>query len=118
MKQSKIIPYLATGAALLTPLAVFAQDDTVFGVLSVVKGILSALIPILFGLAFVYFAWGLIKYVGSASDEEKKKEARGQMIYGIIIIAVMLGVWGLAGILLNTFVPNWDVIPPIPNIFN
>jgi NhaP-type Na+/H+ or K+/H+ antiporter len=117
MKKNNILPYVVAAGTLLAPLAVFAQDGTVQGVLGTIRSIMSAIIPLLFGAALIYFVWALIKYVGSQSDDNAKKEARGQMMYGIIILAVMLGVWGLVAILLNTFVPGYDVIPPFPNPF-
>ncbi len=116
MKQSKLLPYLAATGTLLMPLAVFAQGD-IDSVLGTISRLLNRVIPLLLGLAVIYFIWALIKYVGSAGDDDSKKEARGQMLYGIIIIAVMLGVWGLAAILLNTFGINQTgptVIPTIP----
>jgi mannose/fructose/N-acetylgalactosamine-specific phosphotransferase system component IID len=114
--QSKIIPYLAAGATLLTPLAVFAQGD-VDSVLSTISRIMNRIVPMLLGLAVIFFIWTLVKYMLSQGDEDGKKEARSQMFNGIIVIAVMLGVWGLAAILLNTFGINQSgpsVIPTIP----
>jgi hypothetical protein len=114
--QSKILPYLAASATLLTPLAAFAQGD-IDSVLSTISRIMNRIVPMLLGLAVIYFIWALVNYIGSQGDEDSKKEARGQMLNGIIVIAVMLGVWGLAAILLNTFGINQSgpsVIPTIP----
>ena len=64
--------------------------------------ILNIIIPILIVLAIVYFIWGVIQYVIS-DDEEAKQAGRNRIIYGIIGLAVIVGVWGLVAILTQTF---------------
>lgn len=72
----------------------------------------SIIIPLLVALAIMVFIYGVITYVISADDEEKRKTGRQYMMYGIIGIFVMVSVWGLVNILSNTFgVAN--VIPQI-----
>ncbi len=67
-----------------------------------VAEILGAILPVLVALGMVYFVWGVISYV-IASDEEAKSKGRNRIIYGIIGLAVIIGVWGLVTILNNTF---------------
>jgi len=67
-----------------------------------IGNLLNVIIPILITLGVVYFIWGVIQYV-TAKDEEKQKEARSTMIYGIIGLAVIVSVWGLVGVLQKTF---------------
>lgn len=67
-----------------------------------ISGILNAIIPVLVTLGVVYFVWGVITYVIS-SDEEAKKTGRNRIIYGIIGLAVIIGMWGLVTLLRNTF---------------
>lgn len=64
--------------------------------------LLNAVVPVLIALGVVYFVWGVITYVIS-SDEEAKKTGRMRIIYGIIGLAVIVALWGLVGILTNTF---------------
>ena len=64
--------------------------------------ILNIIVPILIALGVVYFIWGVITYVIS-SDEEAKKAGRNRIIFGIIGLAVIIGLWGLVRILTNTF---------------
>ena len=75
---------------------------TVQGVLCKFSEILGAVVPVLVALGVVYFIWGVISYV-IGSDEEAKKKGRDRIIYGIIGLAVIVGVWGLVTILNNTF---------------
>jgi len=64
--------------------------------------LLNTIIPILVVLGVVYFVWGVVTYVIS-SDEEAKKSGRNRMIYGIIGLVVIVAMWGLVGIVTNTF---------------
>jgi len=86
-------------ALLALPVLTFAQDAT--SILSKVQNIIASLVPILIGIAVLYFLWGVLKYV-VAKDPESQKEARSIMIYGIIVLFVMVSIWGLVGVLART----------------
>ena len=73
----------------------------------------NSIIPFIFALAIVMFVWGAIKFFIINADEEAKREQGKQfMIWGIIALAVMLSVWGLVGILGNTFLGGKTTILP------
>jgi hypothetical protein len=100
----------------LSPAVVFAADA--FSILTVVNKILATIIPILITLAVVYFIWGVIQYT-VASDEEKKKKARGMIITGLIGLFVIIAFWGIIRLITNTFGVgpeqlNSNAIPCIP----
>jgi len=96
--MKKLIPF--TGLLML-PAITFAQ--TIQTVIATVGNILNLLIPIVITLAVIYFFWGVAKYILNADNEEKKAEGRSIMIYGIIALFVIVSVWGLIGLLGNTF---------------
>ena len=61
-------------------------------------------VPILVALAVVFFLYSVFSFfVMTGEDEEKKKKAKSNMIWGIVAIFVMVSVWGLVGILQSTF---------------
>lgn len=64
--------------------------------------ILNAIIPFLITLGLIYFIWGVAQYV-IAGGEESKKKGREHIIYGLIGLAVIVGVWGLVNIVTKTF---------------
>ena len=66
-----------------------------------VNGILNAIIPFVISLAVVVFIIGIFRYI-IAGDEESKKGAKSLILYGIIGIFVMISVYGLVNILVNT----------------
>ena len=78
------------------------QITTIQGLLCKFNELLSAVLPVLIALGVVFFVWGVITYVVSG-DEEAKKKGRDRMIYGIIGLVVIVGMWGLVKIVTNTF---------------
>jgi len=67
-----------------------------------ISDILNATIPVLVLLGVVFFVWGVVRYV-IADGEEAKQKGRDQIVYGLIGFAVIIGLWGLVGILITTF---------------
>ena len=63
---------------------------------------LNLIIPVLITLGVVFFIWGVAQYV-IAADEEAKTKGRDKMIYGIIGLAVIVGLWGIVGLLNQSF---------------
>jgi hypothetical protein len=82
---------------LLAPSISFAQ--TILSMINVVKSILSALYPVVLSIAIVYLAWQIIQY----TIKGKGKDALDGIVWGIIGIAVIVGIQALANVLLDTF---------------
>ena len=96
--------------AFLAPLPVFAQT-TIKTIIEEITRLLGLVIPLLFGLAFVVFLWGMYKYISSA-ETGAKEEARNIIIYGIIGLFVMVTVWGLVKVLQTTFLGSTAITAP------
>jgi|SRR3989344_871316 len=65
--------------------------------------ILNPLIIFLFAVAFVYFLFGVFMFIANAGNEEKKTTGKSHMLWGIIGLTIMMGVWAILNIILNTF---------------
>jgi len=73
----------------------------------------KTIIPLLFTLATAAFIWGIIQYFLNPDNEEKRKAGKSYMLWGLISLFVMIAMWGLVGIIANTFgVPN--LLPQLP----
>ena len=79
-----------------------ANIDTLGDIICKIGELLNAIIPVLVALGVVYFLWGVVQYV-IGGDEEAKKKGRSRMVYGIIGLVVIVGLWGLVTIVTNTF---------------
>lgn len=78
------------------------SSGTLFGLLCRIGQFINSVVPVLIALAVLVFVWGVVMYVIS-SDEEAKKKGRDRIIFGIIGLAVIIGLWGLVNLLRNTF---------------
>lgn len=74
-----------------------------FNVLGTVADLINLATPIVVALALLYFFWGLANYILNANNEEKKKEGRTIMIWGILALFIMVSVWGIINVVRDTF---------------
>ena len=72
---------------------------------------------IIITLGLVYFLWGVSKFVGAGGDESSRTEGRQMMIHGIIALFVMVSVWGLVQIIVDTFSITEKAAPFKPGVF-
>jgi hypothetical protein len=111
------LPFVAWCA----PMVVLAQGNADFSYLTTVlfevREIIDAAIPFVVGLAVVIFIYTLIRYMNAGGDADKRAEARGIMIWGIVILFVMVSVWGLVRLLGNiTNVAPGGAIDRLPGL--
>ena len=66
------------------------------------NSIINPLITFLFALAVAYFLFGMVEFLFNQANEEKKTSGKSHMLWGVVGIAIMLGVWTILGVLVNT----------------
>ncbi len=97
-------------------MAFAAQLAAITDIVVSIGGIVKMLIPILFGLAIIYFFWGLVVFLRAAGDPKAQEAGRNQMIWGVITIAVMVSVYGLVQWLQTLFGVNNTSTITIPQV--
>jgi len=65
--------------------------------------IINPLISLLFALALAYFLYGAFEFILNGSNDEKKTTGKTHMLWGIIGLTIMMGVWAILGVILSTF---------------
>lgn len=112
--------FLFTVSVFAVPLMTFAQVvlNRVPNLANKVIQIVNTIIPVLVALAVFWVIYGAFQFVMSAGDEEKRKEGKNKILYGVIGIFIMLSVWGLVNILTGSF---WldnakQVAPTVPDV--
>src|SRR3989344_854198 len=111
--------FLFIGLALLAlPRKAGAQPENLRDLVEVFLDILNSAVALIVALAVVVFIWGILKYITAGESEEKIREGRNYIIYGIIGIFVMVSVWGLVELLTGTFLLDNSSLPSpiIPNL--
>lgn len=64
--------------------------------------IINPLIAFLFALAVVYFLYGVFEFLANQENEEKKTTGKSHMIWGIVGITIMMGVFTILNMVLST----------------
>jgi zinc transporter ZupT len=64
--------------------------------------IVNPLIKLMFALAIVYFLWGVFEFLLNQTNEEKKTSGKSHMLWGVIGITIMMGVFTIINIILQT----------------
>ena len=99
-KIKKIISLSALGSVLpLATLAVKSVND----VLNSTVTAMDTIIKIMFALAVVVFGWGIVQYMSAGGDEEKIKAGKQHILWGIIGMALLFGIWGFATFIAKYF---------------
>lgn len=93
-----------------------AEAQTIGSIVSAITGFLRSIIPILFLIATVVFLWGIILFITSGGDEEKRKEGRQYIIFGLIGLFVMVAVWGIVSVLVGFFGFGGIGAPSLPDL--
>ena len=76
------------------------------------KLIINPLIVMLFALAVAFFLYGVFEFLLNQENEEKRTTGRSHMLWGIVGITIMVGVWAILGIILRTFdIPKSQINP-------
>ena len=80
----------------------YASDGIDKFIVNVNKLIINPLIILIFALAFVYFLFGVFQFVGNQDNDEKRDIGKSHMLWGIVGITIMMGVWFILGVILRT----------------
>ncbi len=64
--------------------------------------IINPLISFLFALAVIFFLYGVFQFFLNPESEEVKTTAKSHMLWGIIGITIMLGVFTIMNMVLDT----------------
>ena len=74
--------------------------------------IINPLILLLFALAMVYFLYGLVEFIANANNDEKRTSGKSHMLWGIIGLTIMMGVWFILRVILSTLGISQSEIDP------
>lgn len=70
--------------------------------LNVNRLIVNPLIVFMFALAIAFFLFGVLKFLMNQENEDKKTEGKQHMLWGIVGITIMMGVFTILKIVLST----------------
>ena len=84
--------------------------DNVNDLIVRIVSISNAIIYLLGGLAVLYIIYAVVVYfIKGKEGDENRKQAGMQIFWGIVGLFIILSLWGLVNILLQTFATRSDV---------
>jgi len=69
---------------------------------NITEYIIDPIILLLFGLGFLYFLWGIAKFIWNADSEVARKEGADHMIWGIVGMFIMVAAFGIISLIKNS----------------
>ena len=118
LSLSRLAPY---ALALFIPSITLASpqvpvDGLGLYLLQIIYFIDRYLVPVIFAIAFIVFLWGVYRYlILGAASEEKRQEGQKFIMYGLIGFFLMISVWGIVNLLINSFGFRSDQRPDLPS---
>ncbi len=85
---------------MFTPVAYASVETLVY---KVDKVVLNPLIVLMFAVAIATFLFGVVEFMANRESEDARKKGQQHMIWGVVGLFIMIAVWGILKILLNTF---------------
>ncbi len=78
---------------------------------NIIIQIINPLIILISAGAFAVFLWGVFIFIKNAGDDTKRADAQRSILWGLIGLAIIFGVYGILIIALGTF-----GLPPVSSI--
>src|SRR3989338_7605631 len=86
--------------SLFTNKVAFASFDSFLANVNTL--IINPLILLLFALAVVYFLYGALEFMLNQENDEKKTTGKSHMLWVVVGLTIMLGVWAILNMILST----------------
>ncbi|MDO8604183.1 MAG: hypothetical protein Q7K40_02165 [bacterium] len=61
----------------------------------IIDAILQPFVVLLMAVAVAYFLFGVMKFVKDQSSEDAQSEGKQHMVWGVVGLAIMVGVYGI-----------------------
>lgn len=98
--------YLLLGivSIVVLPVVVFAAPQTFKELIDRVVTVMNILVPMLITVAIVLYFFGVAQNILNFGDEKSRKEKiRSFYGWGVLILLMMVSLWGILHLMLNTF---------------
>lgn len=85
------------GLLVLTPMVAFGALTGLKELIKDIGDVINLLRPVIYGLAMIYFFWGLADFILKAGDEKAREAGKSRMLWGIIALFVFVSIMGILG---------------------
>ncbi len=79
------------------------MPNTFASFIGIFYGLVKELLLVLVALAFLFFFFGVVKFIAKSGDSRAVAEGRQQMLWGLIAIFIIVSVWGILRFIYGEF---------------
>ena len=89
----------------LAPLSTFAQSQirNINDIFSTATSLGNTITVLLVSFAVIYIVYSVVRYLIATNDNEARKQAGWNILWGVVGLFVIVSLWGLVNILSNSF---------------
>ena len=70
------------------------------GLVGAIIGFINILIPLLFGLLFLYIIWKIVDaWIINAGNEQKREEGKQMAVVAVLVFVLMISAWGIVALI-------------------
>jgi hypothetical protein len=109
----KKISYIVLSFFAIIPIIVSAAVTDFRSLMQLFADLLGSFMGVLYMVAFVAFFWGIAIFILNTNDDKKRQEGKAWMFWSIIALFVMITIWGLVKLLVDTVGVNPTIIPTL-----
>ena len=77
---------------------------------------MNPIIYLMIGVSVVVFLWGIVEFIAKFDNEDVKERGKRNMLWGLIGMFIMFGVFGIINLILGTFAITTP--DPVTNLLN
>lgn len=77
-----------------------APPTTFEGLVNEILGLINIIVPLIFGIVFLFLIWKIIDaWIINAGDEKKVEDGKKYALTAVIVMVLMISVWGIVNML-------------------
>ena len=69
----------------------------------IVDYVIDPAVKVVFTLGLFFFLWGFVEFLWELKDGKTSAEGKQHMIYGLVGMLIMVSVYGIIALIMNTF---------------
>ena len=94
---------MTLSAITMLPSLVFAAPQTYGDLINILLGLINSAIGVLIAMAIVIYFWGAVSQMWESQEGKVHGPKSNFMVWGLVAIFVMVSIWGIINLLINTF---------------
>ena len=112
--KKNTLKYAFIVSAFLSPVISFAALEGVKGLVVDIGQIVNLLEPVVYGLALIYFVWGIGQFILNSGEQKARDEGKQKMIWGVVAMFVIFSIMGILRFISGTVGVSLDTSGVIP----